>query len=374
MNIWHEDKRGGIFVDIERILDEGINRGASDIHLIKGNLPMLRINKELVPVENADALSQFDIEYAFRYFTGEDERLIENYKRERKLDINFEYNGNRLRVNISSSLDSYIFTIRIIKNTLPEFDELKLPSILKRIATLPQGLILVTGKSNSGKSTTLNALVNEINKTENKKILILESPIEYMHTSKKSLVVQKEVGVGKDCLKFSDGVTNALREDCDILVVGEIRDKDTMEATIEMAESGHLVIGTMHTRSCAETIDRILSFYDVPDQLSIKYILSSILKAVVAQRLIKGMSDELVMIPEIMIVDEVIGSLIRKEKFSTTEIEDAMQSRMDRGNLSLMNSLANAVIKGKITLIQAEKQIDETKYPLLTRTIRQLEK
>lgn len=361
-------------MDIERILDEGINRGASDIHLIKGNLPLLRINKELVPVENSDILSQFDIEYAFRYFTNEDERLVENYKREKKLDINFEYNGNRLRVNISSSLDSYVFTIRIIKKTLPDFDELKLPSILKRIATLPQGLILVTGKSNSGKSTTLNALVNEINKTENKKILILESPIEYMHTSKKSLVVQKEVGVGKDCLKFSDGVTNALREDCDILVVGEIRDKDTMEATIEMAESGHLVIGTMHTRSCAETIDRILSFYDVSDQLAIKYILSSILKAVVAQRLIKGISDELVMIPEIMIVDEVIGSLIRKEKFSTTEIEDAMQSRMDRGNLSLMNSLANSVIKGKITLIQAEKQIDETKHPLLTRTIRQLEK
>lgn len=361
-------------MDIERILDEGINKGASDIHLIKGNMPLFRINKDLVPVENSDLLSQFDIEYAFRYFTKDDERLIDMYKKEKKLDINFEYNKNRLRVNISCSLGVYVFTIRIIKNVLPEFEELKLPPILKRIATLPQGLILVTGKSNSGKSTTLNALVNEINKTENKKILMLESPIEYMHTSKKSLIVQKEVGIDKDCLKYSDGVINALREDCDILVVGEIRDKDTMEATIEMAESGHLVIGTMHTRSCAETMDRILSFYDVPDQLSIKYILSSILKAVVAQRLIKGISEELVLIPEIMIVDEVIGALIRKEKFSTSEIEDAMQSRMERGNLSLINSLANAVIKGKITIIQAEKQIDETKHPLLTRTIRQLER
>lgn len=361
-------------MDIESIIREGISKGASDIHLVKGHLPLYRINKELVPMEGAEKLSQFDIEYIYRYFIKDDDNINETFKKERKIDINYEYENNRLRVNISSSLDSYIFTIRIIKKTLPEFDELKLPSVLKRIALLPQGLILVTGKSNSGKSTTLNALVNEINKTENKKIMMLESPIEYMHTSKKSLIVQKEVGNGKDCLKFSDGVVNALREDCDILVVGEIRDKETMEATIDMAESGHLVIGTMHTRSCAETIDRIISFYDVPDQLSIKYILSSVLKAVVSQRLIKGISDELVMIPEIMIVDEVIGALIRKEKFSTTEIEDAMQSRMERGNLSLMNSLANAVINGKITLLQAEKQIDETRHQLLGRTIRQLEK
>lgn len=361
-------------MDIESVIKEGISKGASDIHLVKGHLPLFRINKELVPMSDVEKLSQFDIEYIYRYFIKDDENMNDTFKREKKLDINYEFENNRLRVNISSSLDSYIFTIRIIKKSLPEFDELKLPAVLKRIALLPQGLILVTGKSNSGKSTTLNALVNEINKTENKKIMMLESPIEYMHTSKRSLIVQKEVGKGKDCLKFSDGVVNALREDCDILVVGEIRDKETMEATIDMAESGHLVIGTMHTRSCAETIDRIISFYDVPDQLSIKYILSSVLKAVVSQRLIKGISDELVMIPEIMIVDEVIGSLIRKEKFSTTEIEDAMQSRMERGNLSLMNSLANAVISGKITLLQAEKQIDETRHQLLGRTIRQLEK
>ena len=141
-----------------------------------------------------------------------------------------------------------------------------------------------------------------------------------------------------------------------------------------MAEAGHLVIGTMHTRSCAETIDRILSFYDVADQTSIKYIISSVLKAVVTQRLIKGISDELVMIPEIMIVDEVIGALLRKEKFSTSEIEDAMQTRMERGNLSLINSLANSVIKGKITLIQAEKQLDETRHQLLSKIIRNLER
>lgn len=361
-------------MDIEKILCEGINRGASDIHLVKGMNPILRINKDLIRLESEPQLTICDIECIYRYFIKDDENLNNLFQKEKKLDLHYEFEDNRLRVNISTSMDSYIFTIRIIKKSLPDFEELKLPNVLKRISLLPQGLILVTGKSNTGKSTTLNALVNSINKTENKKILMLENPIEYMHVSNKSLIIQKEVGEGKDCLHYSDGVINALREDCDILVVGEIRDKETMEATIEMAEAGHMVIGTMHTRSCAETIDRIISFYDVSDQTSIKYIISSVLKAVITQRLIKGISDELVMIPEIMIVDEVIGSLLRKEKFSTSEIEDAMQTRMERGNLSLINSLANSVISGKITLIQAEKQIDETRYQLLSKTIRNLEK
>ena len=361
-------------MDIEKILYDGISRGASDIHLVKGMFPILRINKDLIRLEEEEELGEYDMEYAYRYFIKDNERLNELFKREKKLDINYDFANNRLRVNISTSMDSYVFTIRIIKKNLPDFGTLKLPNILKRISLLPQGLILVTGKSNSGKSTTLNALVNEINKTENKKILMLENPIEYVHVSDKALIIQKEVGDGKDCEKFSDGVINALREDCDILVVGEIRDKETMDATIEMAESGHLVIGTMHTRSCAETIDRIISFYDVADQISIKYIISSVLRAVITQRLIKGISDELVMIPEIMIVDDAIGGLIRKEKFSISEIQDAIQTRLDRGSISLMNSLANAVINGKISLIQAEKQIDETQHKLLSQTIRNLQK
>lgn len=359
---------------IEEVIREGIKRKASDIHLVKGMKPILRVNKDLLILDNMTVLEVNDIENIYKYFLKDNPELNEEFNKKRKLDLNYEFEDNRLRVNISNAMDFHIFTIRIVRKELPDFNELKLPGILKKVSLLPQGLILVTGKSNTGKSTTLNALVNEINKTENKKILMLENPIEYMHVSKKSLIVQKEVGQGKDCLKYLDGVTNALREDCDILVVGEIRDKETMEATIEMAEAGHLVIGTMHTRSCAETIDRIISFFDLGDQVAIKYLVSSVLKAVVSQRLIKGITGELVMVPEIMIVDDVIGGLIRKDKFSTSEIEDAIQSRMDKGNLSLINSLANLVIEEKISLAQAEKQIDFNSYDDLTRTITQLEK
>jgi len=235
----------------------------------------------------------------------------------------------------------------------------------------PQGLILVTGKTNSGKTTTLNALINEINEKENKKILSLEKPVEFKHESKKSLVVQKEVGLGKDVLTFNAGVKNALREDCDILVIGEIRDKETMEAAIDMAESGHLVLGTLHTKSCAETIDRIINFYDIKDQAGIKYLMASLLKLVVSQRLLKGKDGNLVLIPEVMVVDNVVAGCIRKEKLSISEIEDTIQSNMEKGNISLMNSLANLYIEDKITLEQAKSQLEEKNLDILNRIIMQ---
>ena len=185
--------------------------------------------------------------------------------------------------------------------------------------------------------------------------------------------MQKEVGTGKDADNFIDGVKNALREDSDILVIGEIRDKETMEAAIDMVESGHLVIGTLHTKSCAETIDRIINFYEIRDQSVVKNLLSSLLKLVVSQRLLKSADKEgLVLVPEVMVVDNTIAACIRKEKFSTSEIEDAIQGGKEKGSISLINSLAELYIKGKLTLDQVKAQIDEKNYETLNRTIMQL--
>ena len=213
---------------------------------------------------------------------------------------------------------------------------------------------------------------NYINENQNKKILTLENPVEYKHHSKKSLIVQKEVGRGRDSLTFSDGVKNSLREDCDILVIGEIRDKVTMEAAIEMAESGHLVIGTLHTKSCAETIDRMINFYEVRDQASIKYLLSALLKLVVSQRLLKGTDGKLVLVPEVMVVDNIVAGIIRKEKLSVSEIEDAIQSNLEKGSIGLINSLAELFVEDRITLEQAKAQIEEKNIETLNRTIMQL--
>ena len=359
-------------LNMNKILDEAIKKDASDIHLIYGLKPTLRISRELKEMESHDVLEESELYDAYDFFVRGNIDKDETYKATKRLDTSYEYGDVRLRVNISSSDDMPIFTLRLIKNKLPKFEELGVPDIVRRMTMQPQGLILVTGKTNSGKTTTLNALINEINETQNKKILTLEKPIEYKHKCKKSIIVQKEVGRGRDVANFRDGVKNSLREDCDILVIGEIRDKETMEAAIDMAESGHLVIGTLHTKSCAETIDRMINFYEVRDQASIKYLMSSLLKLVVAQRLLPGTDDKLVLVPEVMVVDNVVAGIIRKEKFSVSELEDAIQGNIDKGNISLINSIAKLFVEEKITLQQAKSQIEEKNIEILNRTIMQM--
>ena len=358
-------------INMDKILDTAIEKDASDVHLIAGNKPILRISRELITIEEMEVLTPDDMNQMYDYLVRGNVDKDEVFNTTRKLDTSYEHNGIRLRVNISLSDDIPLCTLRLIKNTLPPYESLGLPDIIRRMTYQPQGLILVTGKTNSGKTTTLNALINEINETQNKKILTLENPVEFKHHSKKSLIVQKEIGKGRDSLTFSDGVKNSLREDCDILVIGEIRDKVTMEAAIEMAESGHLVVGTLHTKSCAETIDRMINFYEVRDQASIKYLLSSLLKLVVSQRLLKGRDGKLVLVPEVMVVDNIVAGIIRKDKISVSEIEDAIQSS-DKGSIGLINSIASLFVDDKITLEQAKAQIEEKNIEVLNRTIMQM--
>ena len=359
-------------VNMDEILELVIERDASDVHLICGNKPILRIARELEPIEEMEVLTPEDMNEIYDYLVRGNLDKDAVFKETRKLDTSYEFKDVRFRVNISNSFDIPVYTLRLIKNTLPTFEELGVPDIVRRMTYQPQGLILVTGKTNSGKTTTLNALINEINETQNRKIMTLENPVEFRHHSKKSLIVQKEVGRGQDSLTFSDGVKNSLREDCDILVIGEIRDKITMEAAIEMAESGHLVIGTLHTKSCAETIDRMINFYEVRDQAQIKYLLSSLLKLVVSQRLLQGKNEKMVLIPEVMVVDNVVSGVIRRDKISVSEIEDAIQSGAEKGSVSLITSLAQLFIDDKLTLEQAKGQIEEKNIEVLNRTIMQL--
>lgn len=206
-------------LNMNEVLDTAIKMDASDVHLIYGLKPIMRISRELKEVENQDILDESELYEAYDYFVRGNIDKDEIYKNMKRLDTSFEYGDVRLRVNISSADDMPIFTMRIIKNSLPKFEELGVPDIVRRMTYQPQGLILVTGKTNSGKTTTLNALINEINETQNKKILTLEKPIEFKHTCKKSIIVQKEVGKGGDVTSFRDGVKNSLREDCDILVI-----------------------------------------------------------------------------------------------------------------------------------------------------------
>lgn len=359
-------------VNVDNILRTAIEKGASDVHLICGIKPMLRIARNLIPCEGCEDLTAEDMMDIYDYFIRGNIDKDNVFKETRKLDTSYEFEGLRLRLNVSRSNDIPLFTLRIIKNELPSFEQLGVPDIVRRMMYQPQGLVLVTGKTNSGKTTTLNALINDINENQNKKILTLESPIEYKHHCKKSVIVQKEVGVGQDVLTYQDGVKNCLREDCDILVIGEIRDRETMDAAIETAESGHLVIGTLHTKSCAETIDRMINFYDISDQQSVKFLIASLLKLVTSQRLIKDKNDQMVMVPEVMVVDNIVQGLIRKEKFSVSEVEDAIQSSSANGSIGLINTLAKLFVDDVITLEQAKAQIEEKNIETLNRTIMQL--
>lgn len=359
-------------IDIDKIITTAKERDASDVHLIYNNKPILRIRRDLVEIEEYEPLNEDDMADIYDYFVRGNVDKDRVYKENKNLDSSYELNGIRLRVNISTSDDMPTVVLRLIKNELPKYEDLGVPDIVRRMMDQPQGLILVTGKTNSGKTTTLNALINQINENKNKKILTLESPVEFKHTSKKSVIVQKEVGIGRDCPNYSEGVKNSLREDCDILIIGEIRDKETMEAAIETAEAGHLVIGTLHTKSCAETIDRMINFYDVRDQQTIKYLIASLLKLVVSQRLLKGRDNSLVLVPEVMVVDNIIAGIIRKDKITVSEIEDAIQSASEKGSIGLINSLADLFVHDKITLEQAKAQIEEKNIEILNRTIMQL--
>lgn len=359
-------------IDIDKIITTAKEKDASDVHLIYNNKPILRIRRDLVEIEEYEPLNEDDMADIYDYFVRGNVDKDTVYKENKNLDSSYELNGIRLRVNISTSDDMPTVVLRLIKNELPKYEDLGVPDIVRRMMDQPQGLILVTGKTNSGKTTTLNALINQINENKNKKILTLESPVEFKHVSKKSVIVQKEVGIGRDCPNYSEGVKNSLREDCDILIIGEIRDKETMEAAIETAEAGHLVIGTLHTKSCAETIDRMINFYDVRDQQTIKYLIASLLKLVVSQRLLKGRDNSLVLVPEVMVVDNIIAGIIRKDKITVSEIEDAIQSASDKGSIGLINSLAELFVNDKITLEQAKAQIEEKNIEILNRTIMQL--
>ena len=359
-------------VNVDKVLKTAKEIDASDIHLVCGLKPMLRVSRELKPIEEMDVLEENDMYEIYDYFVRGNLDKDAVFKETKKLDSSYEFEDIRLRVNISYSDEVPVFTLRLIKSKLPKYEDLGVPDIVRRMTYQPQGLMLVTGKTNSGKTTTLSALIDDINENQNKKILTLESPVEYKHTSKKSMIVQKEIGRGRDCLCYSDGVKNSLREDCDIIVVGEIRDRETMDAAIETAESGHLVIGTLHTKSCAETLDRLINFYDISDQATIKYLMSTLLKLVISQRLLKGRDGKLVLVPEVMVVDNIISGIIRKEKISVSEIEDAIQSNSEKGSIGLINSLAQLFVDDRITLEQAKAQIEEKNLEILNRTIMQL--
>lgn len=326
---------------IYSILQKGISLEATDIHLAPSEVPVYRINRKLFFAESMLPLSEQNLEMILDYFIKETPGLKKILEAKKQADFSYSYAGLRYRINVAKTKGSLSFSIRVIHNGEINIESMGLTPIIQKLRNVESGLVLITGKVNSGKSTTMNAYIQEVNKVANKKIVTLEDPIEYVHTPNKSLIIQREVGEELDVLSYYDGLINLLREDADIAVIGEIRDRKTMDVALDLAESGGLVIGTLHTRSCGETLERIINMYDPVEQATIKNTVSNVLKLVISQKLVVGTNGNLLMVPEVMVVNNTIAAHIRQENFSVSEIEDAIHTQSDRGSLSFELSFAD---------------------------------
>lgn len=325
--------------------------GSSDLHLRAGAVPVIRVNGELRPLEGVAKLSQDEtLEMAFSMMSN---RQKQHFKEVFEVDIGYGVTGlGRFRVNIFQQRNSIGIVARVISDTIKNFTELGLPPILQKIAEENRGLILVTGTTGSGKSTTLAAIVDAINQTRNCHIVTIEDPIEFLHKDKESFVTQREVDV--DTRSFAEALRGSLRQDPDVILVGEMRDLETIETALVAAETGHLVLSTLHTLDAQETLTRILSAFPPFQQKSIRIQLAGLLKAVVSQRLMKSaVTHSRVPAVEVMISTPLIRDYILHED-KTPSIRDAIAAGTSQyGMQTFDQSLFYLYQSGLISLEEA---------------------
>jgi len=332
---------------IDALLKAQLENNASDLHLSVGMPPVFRIHGDLVPLKSRE-LSAQDAEVLLTEILNDKQKA--DLKKEWEIDLAYEIEGGRFRVNIFTERKGLGAAFRTIPIKILTVEELGLPQAVKRFADLAKGLVLVTGATGSGKSTTLAALIDYINANRNEHIITVEDPIEFVHGNKKSLIHQREVG--QHTHSFANALRSALREDPDIILVGEMRDLETIELAITAAETGHLVFGTLHTSSAARTVDRIINVFPMGQQDQIRMMLSESLKGVVSQNLcrrcdVKGRAAAL----EIMVGTHALSNLIREGK--TYQILSVIQTGKKEGMQTMDQALLDLMMSKKITREEA---------------------
>ena len=328
---------------------------ASDIHLISGHPPMMRVNTVMTPMDYP-MLSPASVKAML-------EEMITPPKMKRfdeEQDLDFSYGVaelGRYRVNAHMQRGSIGLAMRTIKNKVPPLDALNLPEVIARLTYLPRGLVLVTGDTGSGKSTTLAAMIQAMNDRYRKHIITLEDPVEYTFTSNKCLIEQRELG--QDMPTFSSGLKHALRQDPDIILVGEMRDLETTALAISAAETGHLVLSTLHTVNASQTVERIIDMYPANQQNQIRAMLGNTLQAVISQTLFSRV-DQPGMCPavEVMLCTPAVRNIIREAR--TFEIPNVIDTNRQMGMVSLDNSIAELYFNG---MISREDAIAQAAYP-----------
>lgn len=331
-------------MSIKPYLAQLLDKNGSDIHITVGLPIQLRLDGDLHSADDKIITPEMSQTLCYEYLTPE---LIKNFESEKELDIAIDFEGRaRFRVNLFFERGHVAGAFRQIPSKIPTPADLGLPEVLVRLADKPRGLVLVTGPTGSGKSTTLAALLNHINHTRSEHILTIEDPIEFLHTSKKCLVAQREVE--RDTHSFTAALKRALRQDPDVVLIGEMRDLETIAAAITISETGHLVFATLHTNSAVQTINRIIDVFPSSQQAQVRTQLSFILEGVVSQQLVPKIGGGRALALEIMTPTVAIRNLIREEKIH--QIYPLMQTNQTVTGMQTMNqSLADLFKRGLIS-------------------------
>ena len=337
-------------MDIAELLAFGVKNNASDLHLSAGLPPMIRVDGDMRRI-NVAALDHRSV-HALIYDIMNDKQR-KDYEEFLETDFSFEIPGvARFRVNAYNQNRGAAAVFRTIPSKVLTLDDLKAPEIFKRIVDVPRGMVLVTGPTGSGKSTTLAAMIDYVNNQEYGHILTIEDPIEFVHVSKRCLINQREVH--RDTLGFSEALRSALRQDPDIILVGEMRDLETIRLALTAAETGHLVFGTLHTSSAAKTIDRIVDVFPAAEKTMVRSMLSESLRSVIAQALLKKNGGGRIAAHEIMIGTPAIRNLIREDKIA--QMYSSIQTGQAHGMQTLDQNLTELLKKGLISKADARSK------------------
>jgi len=343
-------------VDVKTILAEAIGQGASDLHINVGMTPTIRKNTELINMD-LPVITNEDAKEMVLTMVG-----LDRFKKlEESRDLDFSTtiidDGHRFRVNAHYQRETIAISFRVIPNQIPSIDDLHLPSVVKELTDLPRGLVLVTGHTGSGKSTTLASMIGLINTKVKKRIITLEDPVEYLLENKMCMIEQREIG--SDCPEFASGLKHVLRQDPDIIMVGEMRDLETTGSTITGAETGHLVFSTLHTINAPQTIERIIDIYPANQQNQIRTMLANTLQAVISQTLFRRI-DKPGMVPctEVLLCTSAVRNCIRENRIY--EIPNIIETSRRLGMQNMDNSIIDMYFKG---FIDREEAIQKSSNP-----------
>ncbi|HSX53650.1 MAG TPA: type IV pilus twitching motility protein PilT [Patescibacteria group bacterium] len=333
---------------IELLLEEVVKKKASDLHLQVGLPPILRVDGALGPVSDAEVLTEETVEALIFAILDEDQKQI--LLKDKEFDFSFAFGDlGRFRVNAFHERGNLAAALRLIPNEILTVEQLGLPPITNKFADYPRGLVLITGPTGSGKSTTLAALIHKINNERAAHIITIEDPIEYTHKSKKSIIVQREVHY--DTYSFTAALRSSLREDPDVVLIGEMRDLETISSAITIAETGHLVLATLHTNSASQSIDRMVDVFPPHQQPQIRSQLANILMAICSQRLMPAIGGGRIAAAEILVATPAVRNIIREGK--SHQLEAVIQTGAEHGMQSMDKTLVSLVHNGTITYDEA---------------------